>query len=38
MKIKLISFLITTVFGASYAQAYNYDASTDIKLPFQPDQ
>ncbi|MBI0094082.1 MULTISPECIES: autotransporter outer membrane beta-barrel domain-containing protein [Gilliamella] len=34
MKIKLISFLITTVFGASYAQAYNYDASTDIKLPF----
>ncbi|MFQ0991459.1 hypothetical protein [Gilliamella apicola] len=34
MKIKLISFLITTVFSASYAQAYNYDASTDIKLPF----
>ncbi|MCX8648907.1 hypothetical protein J3U21_00965 [Gilliamella sp. B2776] len=34
MKIKPISFLITTVFGTSYANAYNYDASTDIVLPF----
>lgn len=34
MKLKSISLLIITIFSANQAQAYNYNASSDVILPF----